>query len=494
MPCLWRYRYRVVVKSFLQHLMKSGLNQNMSHPILHPKQRAIIKSDSRFKVIRAGRRSGKTTLEIERMCFDAVSKKDRNIFYLAPTQTQAREIIWEALRKRLHDVGQFNEQRLEVKVPTIDKGFSLIKLSGWENRENFRGKAGYRIVFDETDTMKDFFMSWQDIFRPALMDSEGFADFIGTPKKENPNLRRLEKLAETDTDFTTFHFTSFDNPYLPRSEQDKIEEEYKDNKEAYRQEILAEYVDNLGSLFKYDALIDVFSNTIVKENSKYLLVDIADDGSDKTIFSFWEGLQEYRREEFVRLNTEMIVNKIREYATSDTIPYSHIAVDAIGVGAGVASSSMLDGIIGYKSSYQAIKTDISPVQLPNVSYVPKAPSLVSDYKNLRSQCLFTLADKINNHQIASLCTGRQKEVIIEELATYQDASIGDGKRMATQKEDVKQVLGRSPDNSDTWIMRMYFVIKGRMDPEQSEHRTRIVEQQKELFNRNKRNIQNQSTR
>ena len=51
-------------------------------------------------------------------------------------------------------------------------------------------------------------------------------------------------------------------------------------------------------------------------------------------------------------------------------------------------------------------------------------------------CLY-LADKVNNHKIASRVTGEFKEKIIEELSAYQDASSGDGKRMATQKEDVK---------------------------------------------------------
>ena len=423
-------------------------------------------------------------MEVEDMSFTAVSGKDRNIFYIAPTQIQARDIVWEVFKKRLTGVAEFNEVRLEIKAPTQDGGYSLIKLAGWENRENFRGKSSFKLVFDETDTMKDFFMGWQDIFRPTLLDTGGDATFIGTPKKENPNLRRLEKLAQTDNTYACFHFTSLDNPYLSRVELEAIKDEYKDNPQAYRQEVLAEYLDNAGSLFHYDALIDVFSNTITKNGDKYLIVDIADDGSDKTIFSFWEDLEEYRREEFERLNTEGIINQIREYASQDRIPFSHIAVDAIGVGAGVASSSSLDGIIGYKSSYQAIKTDQDIVRLPNVRYLPGA-TLISDYRNLRSQCVFILADLVNNHKIASRTTGRQKELVIEELSNYQDVSQGDGKRMATQKEDIKEIIGRSPDNSDTWIMRMYFTIRERMLPSQSPEMALVIDRQKQQFNINK---------
>ena len=73
--------------------------------ILHEKQKEIVKHPARFKVIRAGRRSGKTTLEIEEMLFVAMSGKDRNIFYVAPTQIQARDIIWEALKRRVAGMG-----------------------------------------------------------------------------------------------------------------------------------------------------------------------------------------------------------------------------------------------------------------------------------------------------------------------------------------------------------------------------------------------------
>lgn len=426
------------------------------------------------------------------MLFKAVNGKDRNVFYIAPTQKQARSIIWEALKSRLGKIGEANESRLEMKVPTVDGGFSTIYVAGWENRENFRGLKAHHITFDELDTMKDFFIGWQEIFRPALIDTAGSADFIGTPKKENPNLRRLEKEAEGDIDWQCFQFTTGDNPHIPPEELVKARQEM--DADTYRQEILAEYVDNLGALFRYTSLIDLFTNTVTKSNEKYLIVDVADDGSDKTVFGFWNGLELYRIEVFERLNTEGIINQIREYAAEQRIPYSQIAVDAIGVGAGVASSSLLDSIVGYKSSYGAIRTDQDPTRLPNVHYTEHAP-LISEYKNLRSQCVFTLAALVNDHKVAARISDvRIKERIIEELSLYQDASTGDGKRMATQKEDIVALLGRSPDISDTLIMRMYFEIKNRLSPYQSEELAKVNDILLAQFARNERNAKIESTK
>lgn len=474
---------------------------------LHEKQQQIASSPARFKVGRAGRKGGKTALEVETICYKAITKAEnlnltkttfptgRKVLYIAPTQTQARNIIWEALKNRLHGIGIPNEQMLQMKVPNEDGTKTTIYVGGWENKENYRGLTDVvHITFDEVDTLRHFFISWLEIFRPMFLDTGGSADFIGTPKKENPNLRRLEKESIGKPDWECFHFTSRDNPHLAVSELDAMEEEYKNDRSAYKQEVLAQYVDDAGSLFKYTALLDMFSNTITKDPEKYLIVDIADDGSDKTIFSFWQGLELYRVEQFAHLNTEGIISQIREYAANEQIPYSQIAVDAIGVGAGVASSSLLDGIIGYKSSFSALRTDIDPTRLPNVHYTSTA-TLTTEYANLRSQCVFTLAGLVNEHKIAVKTEDiTVKERIIEELALYQDASKGDGKRMATQKDDIKALLGRSPDISDTLVMRMYFVIRHRLLPDQSVKAREFADKLNQQFSRNTARQQMNNTR
>jgi hypothetical protein len=458
--------------------------------LLHQKQQEVVRSSARFKVVRAGRRSGKTILKQETMLFKAVSRsiklarpvKDRAVIFIAPTQKQARTIVWEAFKSRLGKMGEYNESRLEIRLPTEDGGTSTIYIGGWENRENYRGMPNVvHVEFDELDTMKDFFIGWQEIFRPMLIDTGGSAGFGGTPKRENPNLRRLEKEYANDPDWAFFHFTTADNPHIPPDEIEKARQSL--DQVTFQQEIEAQYVDNSGALFRYTSLVDMFSNNVVK-GAKYLTVDIADDGSDKTIFTFWNGLEAYRIDQFAQLQTDGIVSQIRESAAQEQIPYSHIAVDAIGVGAGVSSSPLLKGIIGYKSSYSALKVEKSIVALPNVHYLKHAP-LVTEYKNLRSQCVFTLAGLVNDHKVGvSVKDVRIQSNIIEELSNYQDVSQGDGKRMATQKEDVKANIGRSPDLSDTLIMRMYFELTAKLLPDQSEQGKQIANTLDEQFSRN----------
>lgn len=466
---------------------------------LHDKQREMVSSPARFKVGRAGRKGGKTAMEVENICHKAMisasklnlSKTEfatgRKVIYIAPTQIQAREIVWSALKNRLHGIGIPNEQKLQMVVPNEDGTTSTILVGGYENRENYRGLTDVvHITFDETDTFKGFFQAWQDIFRPLFLDTRGTANFIGTPKKENPNLRRLEKEFKDRPDCALFHFTSRDNPYISSLEIDDMEKEYVGNRDSYRQEVLAEHIDDAGALFSFSAVVDAFSNAIDRTGSKYLIVDVAGDGSDRIIFSLWDGLVEYKRTSYERLNSHTVRDKIREVAKEERIPYSHILVDAIGVGEHLPHDPLLDGIVGFKSSYGAIKTDINIVELPNVNYTKEA-KLTSDYKNLRSQCVFMLADHVNNHRIASEVTGERKEAIIEELPCYQDASKGDGKRFATTKEDVFSAIGHSPDDSDTWIMRMYFVIMGNMDKNDSPAFEVVKQKQQFIMMQNRNN-------
>lgn len=459
---------------------------------LHPHQQEIAKSLARFKIIRGGRRGGKTLFETENLTLRAALAKDRKVFYIAPTQVQARQIIWQSLLNRLSGIGEFNEQRLEILLPARGGGKSLIKVAGWENRENFRGQPAHHITFDETDTMMDFFIGWQEIFRPTLIDTQGTADFVGTPKKENPNLRRLEKEAQGNPEWAAFHFTSWDNPSLPRMELEQAKRDMDGI--TYQQEIMAEYVDNAGALFKYTALVDLFTNTIDKGPDNYLTVDIADDGTDKTIFTPWTGLEAHDIELHSQLQTDGIISHIRELAALYRVPYSNIAVDAIGVGAGVASSPLLTGIIGYKSSYAAMRTEHDPVRLPNVHYLKTAP-LTTEYKNLRSQCVFLFAQLVNDHKAAIRTDDQRiKSHIIEELSSYQDASPGDGKRMATQKEDVKALIGRSPDISDTLLMRMYFELRAKLSPTQDPLTSVVHDKIQAQFRLREQQTKNNSTK
>src|SRR3990167_6150334 len=124
--------------------------------LLHLKQKEVAKSRARFKVIRAGRRSGKTTVASEIIKAKALSKPSR-IAYLATTYQQSRDIAWEMLNRELRPIIlNVNESRLELLVQTQKGEESLIILRGWESVETLRGQAFDLLVIDEVAMMRNF--------------------------------------------------------------------------------------------------------------------------------------------------------------------------------------------------------------------------------------------------------------------------------------------------------------------------------------------------
>lgn len=216
--------------------------------VLTPAQKEIARDTHRFRVVNIGRRGGKTTLAIEEMIGKAVAKKDRRIAYVAPTYQQARDIAWEGLKKRVRPiVKNINESRLEITVMTQEGGESLIVLRGWESIETLRGQRFDFIVIDEVAMMRNFWIGWQEVIRPTLSDTKGETLFISTPKGFN-HFYDLYNLQDKDSDYKSFHFTTYDNPNVPAEEVDKAKKELTENR--FAQEYMADFRKQEGLVYK----------------------------------------------------------------------------------------------------------------------------------------------------------------------------------------------------------------------------------------------------
>src|SRR3990167_2547835 len=198
-------------------------------------QKILAKDRHRFRVLRVGRRAGKTTLMAEEIKGKAIGKPSR-IAYIANNNQQARDIAWGLFKKELLGaITDTNEVRLEIKTKTQKGGESIIFLRGWEAVENLRGQAFDFLAIDEVASMNNFWVNWQEVLRPTLTDTKGEALFASTPKGFN-HFYDLCNQELTDKNFKSFHFTSWDNPHLDRDElqtakdtlpQDRYLQEYE---------------------------------------------------------------------------------------------------------------------------------------------------------------------------------------------------------------------------------------------------------------------------
>lgn len=207
---------------------------------LTPAQKIIASDTHRFRVLNCGRRFGKTTEAIEEIKgYILSSQVGDKIAYIAPTYQQARDIAWEMMIRELRPIViKKNEARLELEVMNKEGKPVLLVLRGWESIETLRGQKFRFVVIDEVASMRNFWIGWQEVLRPALTDLQGHCLFISTPKGFN-HFYDLYNLQDKDSDYKSFHFTSYDNPHIPKEELDKARLEITEDR--FAQEYLADF-------------------------------------------------------------------------------------------------------------------------------------------------------------------------------------------------------------------------------------------------------------
>lgn len=234
---------------------------------LLPWQQEVFDSEVRFKIVAAGRRTGKSRLAAWMLIINALQTDRGHVFYVAPTQGQARDIMWNTLLELGNPVvASSHVNNMQIKLING----ATISLKGADRPETMRGVSLKFLVLDEYADMKP--SVWETVLRPALADQKGSAMFIGTPLGRNHfyELFKYGELADDPT-YQAWHFTSYDNPLLDPEEIDIAKKSMSSY--AFRQEFMASF-EALGSeIFKEDWI--KFTDEEPSEGDYYIAVDLA---------------------------------------------------------------------------------------------------------------------------------------------------------------------------------------------------------------------------
>src|SRR6056300_1251859 len=234
---------------------------------LLPWQKEVWNNPARFKVVAAGRRTGKRRLAAYLLIVNALQADKGHVFYVAPTQGQARDIMWQTLLEVGHPVIQGSHvNNLQIKLVNG----ATISLKGADRPETMRGVSLKFLVMDEYADMKP--EVWEQILRPALADQKGQALFIGTPMGRN-HFYDLYLYGEKgdDSTFASFHFTSFNNPLLDPSEIEAAKKSMSSF--SFRQEFMASFEAAGSEMFKEDWV--AFDEKEPDIGDYYITVDLA---------------------------------------------------------------------------------------------------------------------------------------------------------------------------------------------------------------------------
>lgn len=213
-------------------------------PMPHPKQKSVIYSTKRFKVMVCGRRFGKTTSALIKAVTLATSKPHQVIYYIAPTYRQAKQIAWGML---LNWVGQAYLRKNEQDLVLEFHNGSKIYLKGAENPDALRGSSVHLAILDEYQDIRP--KVWEQIIRPMILDTRGEVWFIGTPKGFNHFHDLFTKVASgaLGPDWIAFRLTSYDNPHMPRAEIEAAKAE--SDPRSFAQEYMAEFIQFEGLVY-----------------------------------------------------------------------------------------------------------------------------------------------------------------------------------------------------------------------------------------------------
>ena len=234
---------------------------------LHPCQLQVFNDPHRFKVVAAGRRFGKSRLAAWTLLIQALKSTEKDCFYVAPTFQQAKDIMWGMIKELGHEVIAAAHEN--TAVLTLVNG-RKIYLKGSDRPDTLRGVGLAYVVLDEYADMKA--NVWEQIIRPALSDVQGGAMFIGTPKGRN-HFYELYKLGESgrNEEWTAFHYTSYDNPLIPKKEIEAAKESMSSF--AFRQEFMSSFEAASRDLFKPEWI--QYEEEEPKDGRFFIAVDLA---------------------------------------------------------------------------------------------------------------------------------------------------------------------------------------------------------------------------
>lgn len=203
----------------------------------------IFFNDSRFRVVVAGRRFGKTFLSTYELLKHALQNKSQNCWYIAPTYKAAKEIAWNMLVDAIPDgyITKKNESSLSINL----RNGSTISLKGAEKPDNLRGRALDFCVLDEFADMRP--EAWHEVLRPSLSDRKGSALFIGTPKGRNHFYDLWTRGVDGQESWQAFQYTTIEGGNV---DADEIQAAKNDlDERTFQQEYEARFVTYSGIIY-----------------------------------------------------------------------------------------------------------------------------------------------------------------------------------------------------------------------------------------------------
>lgn len=405
-------------------------------PNLTTYQEDFLYNNARFTIIEASTKVGKTFSCLwwffEQAHLDT-RKPNENIWWVAPVYSQAK-IAFNRLRARLGKTGVYkiNETTLMITCPNG----VVMQFKSAEKPDNLFGEDVFAVVFDEAPRARvEAFYA----LRSTITATQGHMKLIGNFGGTANWMHQLKEQSKTDDQYAYFKVTAWDAVREGILQESEILQAQKDlPPKIFKQLYLAEEQESDDQLCSFKAINSLWTNDHVeKSGNMFITADIALHGSDKFVVYVWDGLRVVEETVIGKTDAPAVEKLLKDKAIQYQVQRHNIAYDADGLGAFLRG--YLEGAEPFVNGSKAFGDE--------------------NYKNLKSQCGYKLADYINSGFIYFDCDINKAEMI-KELECLQSYALDKGGKIQLMpKAKIKEIIGHSPDRLDALLIRMLYVVQ-----------------------------------
>lgn len=207
-------------------------------------QQQVVDESKRFNVVNCGRRSGKSTLGLDRCATKETLTLP--VGWFSPTYKMLLEVWREAVRTFAPITARRSAQdhRLEFVTGGLLEFWSL------DNPDVARGRKYRRVIVDEAAMIPSLMDAWNYVLRPTLVDYSGDAYFMSTPKGRNGFWQMWQMGQDnSNVEWASWQMPTSVNPFVPQSEIEAMRQAMPER--IYAQEINADFIEDGGGVFRH---------------------------------------------------------------------------------------------------------------------------------------------------------------------------------------------------------------------------------------------------
>jgi len=419
------------------------LNLTIIPPDLADYQKDILYDPARFTITEASTKVGKTFSHIWGIyeeAHDPKYKPNDRFWWVAPVYSQAR-IAFDRLKILLISSGayQFNEAKLTITTPLN----TIIEFKTAKNHDSLFGEDVHYVVFDEAPRAKyGAFVA----LRSTLTATGGRMKLIGNFGGVSNWVHQLKQKAKEDPEYSYHKVTAWDAVKAGILEEEEIKQAQRDlPPKIFAALYLAEELEDEDQLISYDSMRDLLTNEHATGGLKAITCDVALHGSDLFVLMVWDGWRIIHIETVTKCEANEATELIKKLAERFKVPRSRIVYDADGLGSFLR---------GYLKGAKPFNNGGAPIHSSKKNKI--------NYKSLKDQCGYEIAKRVNEAEVFIECDlePTTKEKLFQELECLKSYDLdSDGKIRLLPKKKIKEIIGRSPDYLDAFIMREYLALK-----------------------------------